>query len=91
RLRPILMTTLTTVLGLSPLAVGDAQLAVGIGGPSYAPMARAIMGGLAFGALVSLFAVPAFYVWIDDAVAASKRYFASTAVRAAVDAAPSLD
>jgi HAE1 family hydrophobic/amphiphilic exporter-1 len=77
RLRPILMTTLTTVLGLAPLALGDAQLAVGIGGPSYAPMARAIMGGLAFGALVSLFAVPAFYVWIDNLVHRTKRFVAN--------------
>jgi hydrophobic/amphiphilic exporter-1 (mainly G- bacteria), HAE1 family len=86
RLRPILMTTLTTVLGLAPLAVGDAQLAVGIGGPSYAPMARTIMGGLAFGALFSLFLVPAFYVWIDDAIAASRRFFDKT--RVAPDAPP---
>ncbi len=77
RLRPILMTTLTTVLGLGPLAFGDAQLAVGIGGPSYAPMARAIMGGLAFGAVVSLFAVPAFYVWIDNLVTHTKRFLAA--------------
>jgi hydrophobic/amphiphilic exporter-1 (mainly G- bacteria), HAE1 family len=80
RLRPILMTTLTTVLGLAPLAVGDAQLAVGIGGPSYAPMARSIMGGLAFGAVVSLLVVPMFYVWIDDTVAASRRLVARTRV-----------
>jgi HAE1 family hydrophobic/amphiphilic exporter-1 len=66
RLRPILMTTATTVLGLSPLAIGDSQLAVGTGGPSYAPMARAIMGGLAFGALTSLFVVPVLYVWLDE-------------------------
>ncbi len=46
RLRPILMTTLTASLGLLPLATGDAALAVGGGGPSYAPMARSIMGGL---------------------------------------------
>jgi HAE1 family hydrophobic/amphiphilic exporter-1 len=86
RLRPILMTTLTTVLGLAPLAVGDAQLAVGIGGPSYAPMARAIMGGLAFGALFSLFVVPAFYVWIDDAIAASRRVLERTRVARAPSA-----
>lgn len=78
RLRPILMTTATTVLGLLPLAVGDSQLAVGTGGPSYAPMARAIMGGLAFGALTSLFVVPVFYVWLDDARAALARLWQRT-------------
>ena len=65
RLRPILMTTLSTLLGLLPLAVGDASVG-GTGGPAYYPMARAIMGGLAFGAAVSLFFVPAFYIWFDD-------------------------
>ncbi|MEO0974958.1 MAG: efflux RND transporter permease subunit, partial [Pseudomonadota bacterium] len=44
RLRPILMTVATTVLGLLPLAVGDTQ--VGGNGPPYYPMARAIIGGL---------------------------------------------
>lgn len=78
RLRPILMTTLTTVLGLAPLALGESQLAVGTGGPSYAPMARAIMGGLAFGAIMSLFFVPALYVWLDDAAAATRRALART-------------
>ena len=73
RLRPILMTTMTTVLGLLPLAVGDSQLAVGSVGPSYAPMALAIMGGMTFGALTSLFAVPVMYVWLDDLVAATRR------------------
>ena len=78
RLRPILMTTLTTVLGLAPLALGESQLAVGTVGPSYAPMARAIMGGLAFGAIMSLFFVPALYVWLDDAAAAAARMLART-------------
>ncbi len=65
RLRPILMTTATTLLGLVPLAIGDASVGNG-GGAAYYPMARAIIGGLAFGALVSLFFVPAFYAWLDD-------------------------
>src|SRR5882724_5112340 len=65
RLRPILMTTATTLLGLVPLAIGDATVGNG-GGAAYYPMARAIIGGLAFGALVSLFFVPAFYAWLDD-------------------------
>ncbi|MGE0582424.1 MAG: efflux RND transporter permease subunit [Steroidobacteraceae bacterium] len=78
RLRPILMTTLTASLALAPLAFGDAQLAVGLAGPSYAPMARAIMGGLVFGAATSLLAVPVFYQWLDDAGLATRRFLART-------------
>jgi HAE1 family hydrophobic/amphiphilic exporter-1 len=84
RLRPILMTTATTLLGLVPLAIGDAQ--AGGGGPAYSPMARAIIGGLAFGALVSLFFVPAFYAWLDDLGAWRRRLSArsrATALAAA--------
>jgi len=66
RLRPILMTTLTTLLGMLPLAIGDAQVGGSGEGPAYHPMARAIMGGLGFSALVSLLIVPMFYVWFDD-------------------------
>jgi HAE1 family hydrophobic/amphiphilic exporter-1 len=84
RLRPILMTTLTASLGLLPLADlipfvdRDAQLAVAVAGPSYSPMARAIMGGLLFGAVTSLFVVPSFYVWLDDAIQAARRFFGRT-------------
>jgi HAE1 family hydrophobic/amphiphilic exporter-1 len=84
RLRPILMTTLTASLGLLPLAAGDAALAVGGGGPSYAPMARSIMGGLLAGAVMSLFVVPAFYVWIDNGAERARRFVGRTRV---VDAA----
>ncbi len=80
RLRPILMTTLTASLGLLPLAAGDASLAVGGGGPSYAPMARSIMGGLLAGAVMSLFVVPAFYVWIDNGSQRVKRFLRRTRV-----------
>ena len=80
RLRPILMTTLTASLGLLPLAAGDASLAVGGGGPSYAPMARSIMGGLLAGAVMSLFVVPAFYVWIDNGSVRVKRFMRRTRV-----------
>jgi HAE1 family hydrophobic/amphiphilic exporter-1 len=66
RLRPILMTVLTTLLGMLPLAVGDAQVGGSGEGPAYHPMARAIMGGLGFSALVSLLIVPMFYIWFDD-------------------------
>jgi HAE1 family hydrophobic/amphiphilic exporter-1 len=59
RLRPILMTVSTTVLGLVPLAFGTTQ--IGGDGPPYAPMAIAIIGGLVFSTLTSLFLVPYAY------------------------------
>jgi multidrug efflux pump subunit AcrB len=57
RLRPILMTTLATLLGLIPMA-----LALEPGSEQYAPLARAILGGLAASAVVTLFLVPAAYL-----------------------------
>ncbi len=66
RLRPILMTTLTTLLAMLPLSIGEAQVGGGGGGPAYYPMARAIMGGLLASGVLSLFVVPAFYEWFDD-------------------------
>ncbi|MBR9727030.1 efflux RND transporter permease subunit [Shewanella intestini] len=59
RLRPVLMTVATTVLGLVPLALGDTQ--IGGGGPPYSPMAIAIIGGLTFSTVTSLYLVPLCY------------------------------
>ncbi|HVI01078.1 MAG TPA: efflux RND transporter permease subunit, partial [Enhygromyxa sp.] len=56
RLRPILMTTLTTVLGLLPLALG-----IGEGADAQAPMARVVLGGLAASTLLTLVLIPAVY------------------------------
>ncbi len=56
RLRPIMMTTFATFLGLIPLA-----LALEAGSEQYAPLARAIIGGLMFSFIVTLFLVPAAY------------------------------
>ena len=67
RLRPILMTVATTIVGLAPLAISTTQ--VGGDGPPYFPMARAIIGGLAFSTLVSLFVVPALYAYFDTLAA----------------------
>jgi len=64
RLRPILMTVATTIVGLAPLAVSTTQVG-GEGGPPYFPMARAIIGGLAFSTVVSLLVVPALYAYFD--------------------------
>ncbi|MFK8030404.1 MAG: efflux RND transporter permease subunit [Gammaproteobacteria bacterium] len=63
RLRPILMTVATTILGLMPLAVGTTQ--AGGDGPPYFPMARAIIGGLTFATIASLFIVPFVYICVD--------------------------
>ena len=60
RIRPILMTVSTTVLGLVPLAMGSTR--IGGDGPAYSPMAIAIIGGLVFSTLTSLFLVPLAYV-----------------------------
>jgi len=79
RLRPILMTVATTIVGLTPLAMGTTQ--IGGDGPPYYPMARAIIGGLAFSTVVSLLVVPALYVYFDS-LAAWGRKVMRTARRA---------
>lgn len=60
RLRPVLMTVATTVLGMVPLALGSTQ--IGGDGPSYAPLAMAIIGGLTFSTVTSLYLVPWCYL-----------------------------
>lgn len=64
RLRPILMTVGTTLLGLVPLSLSGTQL--GGDGPPYYPMARAIAGGLLFSTVVSLLFLPTLYAILDD-------------------------
>ena len=57
RLRPVLMTSLATIIGLLPMA-----LKLGAGSESYAPLARAICGGLTLSVLLTVFVVPAAYL-----------------------------
>jgi HAE1 family hydrophobic/amphiphilic exporter-1 len=64
RMRPILMTAGTTILGLIPLCIGTTQ--IGGDGPPYFPMARAIVGGLAFSTIVTLVVLPSIYIILDD-------------------------
>jgi HAE1 family hydrophobic/amphiphilic exporter-1 len=59
RLRPVLMTSLATLLGLIPMA-----LKLGTGAEAYAPLARAIIGGLLVSVVVTVYLVPAGYLWI---------------------------
>src|SRR5579883_693566 len=59
RLRPVLMTSLATILGMIPMA-----LALEAGSEQYAPLARAIIGGLTVSVVVTVFLVPAAYLLI---------------------------
>jgi HAE1 family hydrophobic/amphiphilic exporter-1 len=62
RLRPILMTAGTTVLGLVPMALGR----TGLVGIPYYPMGRALIGGMLASTLLTMVLVPLFYVLVDD-------------------------
>ena len=59
RLRPILMTSLATIIGLLPMA-----MKLGEGSESYAPLARAVIGGLLLSVALTLFLVPAGYLLV---------------------------
>lgn len=61
RLRPILMTSLATVFGLLPMAIG-----LGTGGETNAPLARAVVGGLSVSTLLTLFLVPTMYAILEE-------------------------
>ncbi|MCP9446054.1 MAG: efflux RND transporter permease subunit [Nitrospira sp.] len=61
RLRPILMTSLATVFGLLPMAIG-----FGTGGETNAPLARAVVGGLSVSTLLTLFLIPTMYVILEE-------------------------
>lgn len=63
RFRPILMTALSTILGVLPLALG-----IGSGAELRAPIARAVMGGMISSTLLTLLVVPVVYTVFDDVV-----------------------
>jgi HAE1 family hydrophobic/amphiphilic exporter-1 len=76
RFRPIVMTAVTTILGLLPMSLGSLVPAIGqtnIAGTQYYPLARAVIGGLAMGTVLTLVALPTYYVigerlaqWVRD-------------------------
>ncbi len=68
RLRPILMTSVATVMGALPIALG-----LGAGAQSRRPLGYAIVGGLVFSTLLTLFVVPAVYVIFDGLVERFRR------------------
>ncbi len=63
RLRPILMTTITTVVGMFPLALG-----LGQGGEFLQPLGIVVFSGLALATLLTLFIIPCFYILLHDLV-----------------------
>jgi len=64
-LRPVLMTSLATLIGLIPMAAK-----LGTGSEAYAPLARSIIGGLAVSVVLTVFIVPAAYLFIHGRQAA---------------------
>jgi len=61
RLRPILMTSLTTLAGLLPMALG-----IGTGSEANAPLARAVIGGLAVSTVLTLLLIPTLYAMLEE-------------------------
>ena len=60
RLRPVLMTSLTTVLGMLPMALG-----IGEGSETWQPMGIAVVGGLLMSTIITLFIVPSLYAMLE--------------------------
>jgi multidrug efflux pump len=68
RLRPILMTAVSTLLGILPVAVG-----LGAGAESRRPLGVAVVGGMTTSTLLTLIVVPVVYTLVDDAIARLRR------------------
>lgn len=83
RLRPILMTTLATILGILPIA-----LALGAGAESRVSMGIAVIGGLIVGGALTLYVIPAIYVLISPRHVASEATVAEPVVNGALVGSP---
>ncbi len=78
RLRPILMTTLTTIFGMLPLAFG-----IGSGSELMQPLAIAVVGGLSVSTLLTLFVVPSAYLILDAAATRLRTWLVGPGARLA--------
>jgi multidrug efflux pump subunit AcrB len=95
RFRPILMTALSTIVGMLPIALGGSRslgelLGVGTGGELRAPLGIAAVGGMAFSTALTVFVVPAAYVMVERLRArfGGRRAHAGVAPAASPAAAP---
>ena len=70
RLRPILLTALTTICSMIPLSIG-----YGTGGDIWAPLARAVIGGLLFGTILTLYIIPAFVLGLRQVIGFIRNMF----------------
>jgi HAE1 family hydrophobic/amphiphilic exporter-1 len=70
RFRPIMMTTMAALMGTLPIAIGS-----GAGGETRRPLGVAVVGGLAFSQVVTLFLTPVFYIYMEQATAWASRTF----------------
>ena len=68
RLRPVLMTSLTTILGMVPMA-----LSTGEGSETWRPMGIAVIGGMVFSTIITMIIVPAIYASMDRSGSRNKK------------------
>jgi hydrophobic/amphiphilic exporter-1 (mainly G- bacteria), HAE1 family len=83
RFRPIMMTTVSAIVGTLPIAIG-----VGTSAASRRPLGIAVVGGLAFSQIVTLYVTPVFYTYFDELQAWFGRKARSAAAAGAPSGAP---
>ena len=86
RLRPVLMTSLTTILGMVPMAIS-----VGEGSETWRPMGIAVIGGMVFSTIITMIIVPAVYAAMDKSGSRDKKKILSKQFKFMADFDPERD